>query len=30
VGLSIAPVYAQTSGPSHLHGVESDEFSNIM
>ncbi|MFZ0496728.1 MAG: hypothetical protein WBD78_04245 [Methylocella sp.] len=30
VALSIAPIYAQTSGPSHIQGVESDEFSNIM
>ena len=30
MGLSIAPVYAQTSGLSHIQGVESDEFSNVM
>ncbi len=26
----IAPLHAQTSGPSGIQGVESDEFSNIM
>lgn len=30
VALSIAPLYAQTSGPSGIHGVGSDEFSPYM
>ena len=30
VALSIAPLHAQTSGPSGIQGVESDEFSPLM